>query len=92
MSEEAGNLDIRSEEGVEQMFDSCCYLESTWGFLAGNYELYEVSEAKRDDTLHSQLVIRTKCRSDAFKIPPIRLTWSEMRTNFDCIISRVIFI
>ena len=92
MLEEARNLDMPSEEGVEQMFDSHCGLESTWGFVVGNFGLYEISETKRDDTRPSQLVIRNKCRSDAFENPTIRLSWSEIESNLGLIIPLVIFV
>ena len=86
----AGNLDMLSEQGVEQMFDSCCCLESTWGYLADNFGLHEVNGTKRDHTRNSQLVIRDKCRSDACKTPTIRLSWSEILRNRDLIIPLVV--
>lgn len=49
MLEEARNLDMPSEQGVEQMFDSCCGLESTWGFVV-ILGLMKSAKQKRDDT------------------------------------------
>jgi hypothetical protein len=92
MLEEAYNHGMPSEQGVEQMFDSCCRLESNWGFLVGNCGLYKVSETKRVDTCPFQLVIRNKRRSDVCKNPTIPVLWSEMASNLDFVLSLVVFI